>query len=369
MARTERQRATTDILSVCLIQKILCYLSYKEASRMRILSKTWQQAWLTLPNLEFRVEYMSRGAEIVDAIMERYRDDKIPIDKFEFSNCSGSNDSDLFFVRINTWLDMALQNGKCLRELVLRGDCNLMDVSLSSGVANCYSLRKLSLSHISLDENVLQTLLSSCPLIVYFNLDDCRGLGKIELLNLQKIKSISIKEVRNMHKLKSLELKYVRISDGSLENLISRSQSLKVLMIQKCPGIGNIDSSNLVSLDYIGDQIPELKMAIVQFHQVVYGKASCSGKVYKDNNEVGRKKCYGPKLIAEERAKEQVCTRWLYLQQCTMCGQERNLRVFQKSTSPTTVITKVITQEAILRTSQLPEIRLLSSVRDYHRGA
>ncbi|PHU01269.1 hypothetical protein BC332_31056 [Capsicum chinense] len=153
---------------------------------------------------------MSRGAEIVDAIMERYRHDKIPIDKFEFSNCSGSNDSDLFFVRINTWLDMALQNGKCLRELVLRGDCNLMDVSLSSGVANCYSLRKLSLSH----------------------------------------------------KLKSLELKYVRISDGSLENLISRSQSLKVLMIQKCPGIGNIDSSNLESLEYIGDQIPELKMAI-----------------------------------------------------------------------------------------------------------
>ncbi|KAF3656669.1 hypothetical protein FXO38_14030 [Capsicum annuum] len=78
---------------------------------MRILSKTWKQAWLTLSNLEFRVEYMSRGSVIVDTIMERYRDDKIPIDKFEFSNYSGSNDNDLFFIRINTWLDMALQNG------------------------------------------------------------------------------------------------------------------------------------------------------------------------------------------------------------------------------------------------------------------
>ncbi|PHU01107.1 hypothetical protein BC332_30894 [Capsicum chinense] len=358
--------------------------SYKEAPQMRILSKTWKQAWLTLSNLEFRVEYMSRGSVIVDTIMERYRDDKIPIDKFEFSNYSGSNDNDLFFIRINTWLDMALQNGvkdiiyenpyywtrsypfpiinvlagKCLRELVLRGDCNLMDVSLSS------------------DENMLQTLLSSCPLIVSFNLDDCQGLGKIELLNLQKIKLISMKGVRNMHvknkaptlehfsfssysssenldvvecqKLKSLELKYVRISDGSLENLISRSQSLKVLMIQKCPGIRNIDSSNLVSLEYIGDQIPKLKWQWQGIQRQQRG---------------WQKEVLWAQLIAEERAKELVCTRWLYLQQYTMCGQERNLRVFQKSTRPTTVIAKVITQEDILRTSQRSEIRLLSSVR------
>ncbi|XP_060181966.1 F-box/FBD/LRR-repeat protein At2g26030-like [Lycium barbarum] len=273
-----------DILPECLVQNILCYLSFKEAANMSILSKTWLQAWLTLPHLEFTFDYLKGKMKKVDNIMERYRDEKIPIEKFELSYSS-------VIPLINKWIDIALQNGvkdlvfeaysytsyplplfkilaaRSLRELILRG-CNLKHVSLSSGVASCNSLRKLSLSSVSLNENMLQTLLNSCPLIVSFILKYCSGFEKIELLNLQKIKSVSIRpfinqrvkihaptivhlsyccysleklDVVECQNLKSLDISDVILCNGFLQNLISRSP-------------------NLVSLEYKGHHAPEVKI-------------------------------------------------------------------------------------------------------------
>ncbi|KAM3199656.1 hypothetical protein P3L10_032016 [Capsicum annuum] len=275
---------------------------------MKILSIIWLQAWLALSNIIYSVENYLKADTIMDAIMQRYRDSKIPIDKFEISNCCFNFE---FSYRMDKWIDVALQNGvkgivygspnlcipsycfpiikvlaaKYLRELVLN-NCDIMCVSLSSGAENCHSLRKLSLSDVWLDENFM-------------------GLRKIELLHLQKIKLISIVTIGNhlvkiqaptlehlsfsnyssenldiveCQNLKSLELSEVEISDGFFDNLISKSQSLKVLKIQYCSGIREIDtsnlevlkivncsgirvidSSNLVSLEYIGAQIPQLK--------------------------------------------------------------------------------------------------------------
>ncbi|KAG5587546.1 hypothetical protein H5410_047980 [Solanum commersonii] len=235
-----------DILPECLIQKILCFLSYTEATRMRILSKTWLQAWSTLPNLDFTINCwegntMSDYSQLVDTIMERYRKGKIPIERFELLENINDSHKDFYFPLIDKWLDIALQNGvkdlfleftsyptpiltilagKSLRELVLCY-CTLMPVSLSSGVVNCNSLKKISLSHVTLDENTFDTLFNSCPLIVSFILEYCSGM------TLRKIKS----------------------------------DSLKVLKIHHLYGIEEIDAPNLVSLDYMGNQIPELKMA------------------------------------------------------------------------------------------------------------
>ncbi|KAK4732154.1 hypothetical protein R3W88_025142 [Solanum pinnatisectum] len=69
---------------------------------------------------------------------------------------------------------------------------------------------------------MLQTLLNSCSLIVSFSLEHCSG-------NLGKIKS----------------------------------DSLKVLNIHQHGSTWEIDAPNLVSLDYMGSQIPELKIARV----------------------------------------------------------------------------------------------------------
>uniref|UniRef100_A0A1S4DDH7 F-box/FBD/LRR-repeat protein At2g26030-like n=1 Tax=Nicotiana tabacum TaxID=4097 RepID=A0A1S4DDH7_TOBAC len=227
-----------DILLECLIDKILSYLNYEEAAKMSILSKTWLQAWLTLPYLKFIV-VSRKEINIVDKIMERYSDYKIPIVKFEFSNFSGYYYREVFSL-IDKWHEIALRHGvkdllyrgtssyplpistilaaKSLRELILTR-CNLMGISSCGVVTNCNSLRKLSLSNVSLDKNMLQTLLTSCPLIVAFILDFCSGLEKIELRNLQKIKSVSIGTRRNQRvKIQAPTLEHLSYSETCCED-------------------------------------------------------------------------------------------------------------------------------------------------------
>ncbi|XP_060182102.1 putative F-box/LRR-repeat protein At4g00320 [Lycium barbarum] len=259
-----------DVLPYCLIHKILSYLTFTEAAQMSILCKTWLEAWLTLPNLEFTVNHLKGNLKIVDNIMKRYSDGKIPIEKFELSDSNYSREAFLLF---DKWLDIALQNGvkdlvlrvppytsyplpiftilaaKSLRQLDLDG-CNLMSVSLSSGTTNCHSLRKLSLSFLNLDENMLQTLLNSCPLIISFIFHYCDGLEKIELLNLQKIKSVSVKTFGNQR---------VKIEAPTLEHLFYFGVE------EEYPMLDIIDAPNLVSLEYIGDQIPEIVDANLQW--------------------------------------------------------------------------------------------------------
>ncbi|TMW87322.1 hypothetical protein EJD97_020104 [Solanum chilense] len=203
---------------------------------MSILSKTWSQAWLTLPNLEFIVS-CRRGrkghTKKVDTIMERYRKGKIPIHKFELTELF--SDSSRLFHMFDKWLLIALENGvkqlvlhftsypppiltilaaKSLRELVL-DDCTLMPVS---GVVNCNSMRKISLSNVTLDENMIQTLLDSCPFIVSFILKDCPGINALKI----------------------------------------KSDSLKVLKIIQFFQTCEIDAPNLVYLDYAGTEIPHI---------------------------------------------------------------------------------------------------------------
>ncbi|OIS99377.1 f-boxlrr-repeat protein, partial [Nicotiana attenuata] len=329
--------ATAEILPECLIHKILSYLEYEEAAKMSILSKTWLQAWLTHPNLLFRL-YSEQDVKIIDQILERYGDTKTPIYMFECSIYYRRYDFGKFFPLIDTWLTVALNNGvkylayrdylrspsyplsivrtlaaKSLRELDLEG-CDLMRVSLStSNVINCNSLRKLSLHDVHLDDKMFQILFASCPLIVNIVIHHCVGLTEIEVRNLQKVKSVSIKTKKNQcvtiqaptleylsyngfskessmldivecWSLKSLELSCERISDGFLEHLIFRSQfleslilnslsiglesinlcgsqSIKFLKILACEGIREIDAPNLVTLEYMGSQIPKLKLA------------------------------------------------------------------------------------------------------------
>ncbi|XP_059310002.1 putative F-box/LRR-repeat protein At5g41840 [Lycium ferocissimum] len=280
--------STTDILPDCLVRKILSYLSFKEAARMSTLSKTWLRVWFAHPNLEF-ICYREIHLETVDKTMERYRNEKIPIEKLKFVSrwyCYRE-----IIPLIDKSLDIALKNGvkdlvldlpniklyplpifkilatKSLRELVLEG-CNLKHGSISSGVVNCDSLRKLSLSYICLDENMLQALLNSCPFIISFILEYCYGLERIELLNLQNIKSISIRTRRDKNQL-------VKIQAPTLEHLSYCGYSLEKLDVVECQNLKSLDisdvmicngflqnlisrSPNLVSLEYKGDQAPEL---------------------------------------------------------------------------------------------------------------
>lgn len=163
---------------------------------MSILSKTWLQVWSNLPNLDFTMDYLKdNDMKIVDDIMRRYWDRKIPIQKFELSvETFIENSHEVLLVpMIDKWFGVVLRNGvkhltisshplfifailavNSVRKLVLEY-CTLLP---SVVVVNCNSLRKLSLSYLTCDGNMLQTLLNSCPFIVSFMYDNCYGLKK-----------------------------------------------------------------------------------------------------------------------------------------------------------------------------------------------
>ncbi|KAG5587566.1 hypothetical protein H5410_048000 [Solanum commersonii] len=125
---------------------------------------------------------------------------------------------------IDKWLGIVLTNG-------------VKDLTVSSYpfvVVNCNSLRKLCLFYVRLDENMLQALLNSCPLIESFIFEYCKGL---ETMNPQKIKSVS----------------------------------LKFLKIRFCGGIWEIDAPNLVSLKYTWEDIPQIKI-VRESRQLKYSR-------------------------------------------------------------------------------------------------
>lgn len=67
-----------DILPDCLIQKILYCLSFKEATQMSILSKTWLREWSTLPNLEFTIKCWEDNINTINTTMVRYKEGENP---------------------------------------------------------------------------------------------------------------------------------------------------------------------------------------------------------------------------------------------------------------------------------------------------
>lgn len=175
--------------------------------------------WFDTSQFENRVNDF-KSIKRMDAIMERYRDGRIPIEKLSFSVSTKVE----VFPWIDKWLGIAIQNdvkdlefgymdsgystllyldplpvftmltAKSLRKLVVK-DCHLTKATLwsSGSVATYYdSLRELSLLGVRLNDNMLQTLLAICPMIVHFTIKHCVGLSKIELRNLQKIKMVSI---------------------------------------------------------------------------------------------------------------------------------------------------------------------------------
>uniref|UniRef100_M1DS32 ZF-HD homeobox protein n=1 Tax=Solanum tuberosum TaxID=4113 RepID=M1DS32_SOLTU len=228
----KKNQPTTDTLPEGAIHKILSNLNYVEASRMTILSRTWLQAWLTNPNLLFvacsgaeeRAEWSTRGKidiDIVDKIIKRYRDEKIPIDKFELSIDIGKPTGYIFF-SIDKWFDIALQNGFEVRNLQNIRSLHIMIEKKQSVEIEAPTLEYLSYSSYSLDE-----------------------LDIVEYPNLE-----------------SLELSG---SFASRRFKIGRSKSLRVLKINNlrinnCQKI-EVDAPNLVSLEYEGDYLPQLKLA------------------------------------------------------------------------------------------------------------
>ncbi|KAJ4717894.1 F-box domain containing protein [Melia azedarach] len=250
-----------------ILQHIISFLSFKQAVQTSTLSKIWKQAWLTYPILNVdrtdkdperrRVILTYLGQTLLKRDMEMISITKLVL-KMELTSYEAS------------YIEQSLQ-------YAVRG-CKL---ELQSRV-NLPSLRNLSLAQIDASDQVIDYVVSGCPLIEFLRIDDCLELKSLKLFNLDKLKKIKVSfneklerveiNASNVHSLsitytvtpcwinvvlcknlKQLKLWSLSITDEWLCNEISELLLLEYLDVACCMNLESIliSSSRLKTL-FIG---------------------------------------------------------------------------------------------------------------------
>ncbi|KAH9627123.1 hypothetical protein KSS87_019422 [Heliosperma pusillum] len=191
------QRVLVDRISELpefIMHTILSMLDTKEACRASVLSKRWYDAWSSIPVLDFQPYYFQKYGvhynyddsvegfvEFIDKTMERYFTRKCRITKMNLELC---NVDDKLETLVDKWITIAVQNQIQSLEIQIYGPRNkyrlpeilfcaksLKYLKCEGAVLPFYetmellSLEFLILVPESLDEDMLQKIVSYCPLV------------------------------------------------------------------------------------------------------------------------------------------------------------------------------------------------------------
>ncbi|KAL4582430.1 hypothetical protein LXL04_006979 [Taraxacum kok-saghyz] len=208
-----------------LIQLIQSHLPVYERARTTVLSKSWQHAWSTNPDLSFPVVRGENSTELVDRTLKRYLrenisfeklDLEIDINKWKFSlaekligliatkTCLKEFSLSVMSSYLSYDNTFTLSDGLLLCENLTKirvhgtrrreDNCVRMTTSLHP-VIKCVSLRELDLYRVSIREEALNHILSSCILLVKIRLEQlnsCNGLKTIKAKNLPFLYELTI---------------------------------------------------------------------------------------------------------------------------------------------------------------------------------
>ncbi|KAL3642215.1 hypothetical protein CASFOL_013030 [Castilleja foliolosa] len=299
-----------------LLHEILCFLSQKEAVQTSVLSKSWRYLGSTRPNLDFH-DRLFRGDKetlqsVVDKTLQRYHDQKLPIQEFRLT-VSGVDSESIPF--LEKWIPIVILNlgvktfnlsflcvchdesaffnlphvffeSETLQSLSLYG-CKLN----RTPVILCKHLKKLFFDRVYIADETLVVILSSCRLIESLVIHRCKGLKNITLddrislklfdfenyellrndddhsieINSPTVETINIVGFPswfNHHKylfphLKSLYLENMRLSSSSFDNFSSNFPCLEELSLITCYGFDEfqLSSSSIKNfiIEYWGD--------------------------------------------------------------------------------------------------------------------
>ncbi|XP_047342301.1 F-box/FBD/LRR-repeat protein At1g13570-like isoform X2 [Impatiens glandulifera] len=186
-----------------IIDKILSYLSLRDAVRTSILSTKWRYKWITLPHLVFdnqcallssqdQIAIKNKLVNIVDHVLLLHTG---PIQKFKLSHRDLQGVSD-----IDRWI-LYLSRGTA-KEFILeiwKGHRYKLPASLFScqklfhlELFNCLlkppptfngfvGLKSLDLQHITMEQDVFEHLISSCPLLERLTLMNFDGFSLLNI--------------------------------------------------------------------------------------------------------------------------------------------------------------------------------------------
>ncbi|XP_074282008.1 uncharacterized protein LOC141606677 isoform X2 [Silene latifolia] len=193
------QKGTIDRISELpefILHTILSMLDTKEAGRASVLSKKWYDAWSSIPVLDFNPQYfqkygnrrhnydddtVERFVGFIDKTMERYFTRKYRITKFYLMLPKVDEKIETL---VDKWIMIAVQNQIQSLEILIRGCRNnyrLPEILFCAkslkylkcggiilpfyGTMELNSLEYLALIPNTLDADMLQKIISSCPLV------------------------------------------------------------------------------------------------------------------------------------------------------------------------------------------------------------
>lgn len=258
-----------------ILHRIMSFLPFDQLVQTSVFSKTWLRAYLTFPALEIdekcpkhlHWEKVRKARTYWEKVLQFRHRNMISIDKLTLRTSGESawrlasicilyaiennvKELDLeHFLPSGIWFDLPemVLYSKSLKVLKLEG-CKLE--SLRNDVS--LSLRKLSLSEVYADDQVMNNLVAQCPLIEDLEFDRCEGFKTLDIASCKNLKGLSF-----------LGRGSFTVTDGWLRSQIPRLPLLERLRIFLC---GNIKSINIFSprLKILGihscDKLDEVKL-------------------------------------------------------------------------------------------------------------
>ncbi|XP_074283889.1 F-box/FBD/LRR-repeat protein At1g16930-like [Silene latifolia] len=299
------KRDTVDRISELpdfIVHTILSMLDTKEAGRASVLSKRWYGAWSSIPVLDFRPQFFRNFSILLPyKTMQRYFSQKYRIREMYLMVSMNDKKLESF---IDKWIMIAVQNQ--IQKLEIEVDSEIiyrlpeiLFCSKSLKYLECVqielpyyetmelvSLEYLTLEPAALDDNMLQRIISSCPL-VELDITCSKHLDSISLPWMRKVDGIEgcgsgttesylaspLQEfvftgssfdfswpwkmnVVALKNLRKLEICCVSITDDIVSELVSGLIALECLVLESCIMLKciNISSASLKEFR-IGDDL------------------------------------------------------------------------------------------------------------------
>ncbi|XP_071712316.1 putative F-box/FBD/LRR-repeat protein At5g62970 [Rutidosis leptorrhynchoides] len=247
---------------VDLVHHIQSFLALKEAARTCVLSKSWKQAWYTIPTLRFDDSEDQETMHLIGQTLSRYNEDNVPIKSIDLGITIEDKESTFL---VNKCI-RTVATQRCLKELSLSIHNSIrrkyiLTYEIFSGknlhrpeiestyskregsvwvtrnpVINCVSLRVLKLYEVKISDEVLNNLFCTCTLLEKVYLLHCTGFTEIKIKNLhclqefklvassEKYKILEVDDVPNLQNFKYLSLSIPRTFNiDSLSRVIELS--------------------------------------------------------------------------------------------------------------------------------------------------
>ncbi|EYU25620.1 hypothetical protein MIMGU_mgv1a0241701mg, partial [Erythranthe guttata] len=189
-----------------ILQRILYFLSQKQAVRTSVLSKSWRNIWCTRPNLDFSDDTFKGNKQyflsVVNNTLQRYRDQRLCVKKFHLRISLGDNTYKESVSFLEKWVPRftAMGVGAFRLSILSKNEC----VDMSSVVFKAESLKLLRLFNCDLGQNtpknipfvrltvlrlikvlinkdIFNKIVWSCPLLTTMLIEQCRGLENVTL--------------------------------------------------------------------------------------------------------------------------------------------------------------------------------------------